>query len=197
MYNNTNKKENQRRKLELKAKKYYSFMNCFSNDYKLTNIKSISRIQKNIFDYGRLYKRDEKIYSFTAVFLEVYNTLLEERKTKDNDNIEIDIIFDKLQAMIKKKEIITIMKFIDNQNTLNGNEPNEEDKYINIIKDYVKNKKDPKNTIVSITSYNLLELFEKIIDPCGIVDCFIDDDKYKSPKKQEFIKYYLEQFDDY
>jgi len=196
MYNNTNKKENQRRKLELKAKKYYSFMNCFSNDYKLTNIKSISRIQKNIFDYGRLYKRDEKIYSFTAVFLEVYNTLLEERKTKDNDNIEIDIIFDKLQTMIMKKEIITIMKFIDNQNTINGNEPNEEDKYINIIKSYVKNKKDPKYKIVSITPYNLLEVFEKIIDPYGIIDCFIDDDKYLYPKKQEFIKDYLDEFED-
>ena len=118
MFHNTNKKENQRRNLEMKAKKYYSFMNCFSNDYKLTNIKSISRIQKNIFDYGRLYKRDEKIYSFTAVFLEVYNNLLEERKTKDNDNIEIDIIFDKLQTMIRKREIITIMKHVKQKSLL-------------------------------------------------------------------------------
>jgi hypothetical protein len=77
---NTSKEEENEFKLRKEAIRKYWILNCFSFDYKLDKFDEGEEIFDNDYflEKSRLYKKDDKYYSLTKIFL----SLVKKQKKK-------------------------------------------------------------------------------------------------------------------
>lgn len=195
MYKNTNQKEAKQREKEKNVIRIYNYMKCFSNDYRLIKTTTPSRLSQHIINYSRLYYKpeDKKYYTFTKIFLDVALPMIDARKNRDFDKVFLDLIFDKIDELIKEKKIITNMKFLDDEKRKQG-EKISPNRYEKLLYHIIQNKKS-YDKIIGLSSSKLDDIFQdNIIDPYGSLDCFISrhENKYiKFETKRDFLEYCL------
>lgn len=197
MYNHVSKSELNSRKTEQQHIRRYNLMSCFCNDYLIKKTTHHSRISKNLYKYSRLYYHTEHktYFSFTKLFLDVSNDMIEDRKNRDFDKIFLDAILDKISKMIKNKVIITRMTFLDDKII---NNPLE--KYNKLLVDIVINKNKYEN-IVGVSSDTIYNFFSNndIIDCYDSIEFFVDLTKKEYEKystKKDYMAYSLDDDND-
>ena len=181
MYSHASKEEENEFKLRKEAIRKYWILNCFSFDYKLDKFDEGEEIFDNDYflEKSRLYKKDDKYYSLTYLFL----SLVKKQKKEGIEKIYIEPIIDLIIAMNKDKIISTRANYI------------KKDNYQDILIDYIDRNDIQKYNISSISAEEL----KNIISTDDYLLPLIIQHKgtniyYKQAKKEDFINKFLEHY---